>query len=456
MQEVKLSDQLGAMAIIDELYQKQQLLLEHLDRDKLRSSLTEKIKNYYQTKGLTIDDKTINDGVDLWFDSRLRFSTPKRSWLQRVLIFCYIKRNFLFLIVGFLLFVFFVVGSISLVNSLQLKKNIGVAYSHILASKQSLANLSKELESLSKQDITYAQVPVKKLRTSIADLLNQEKVSRITRPVINDTLTTTEIKQTFETLKKYDFSIKDKLSLITSQMSQLRTLTENDHKLAQLINNQKFTQASKRYPVLQIAVDSVIDSLNSGGTSIDTSQIEKLYDSVDRATTLENKMTADITQLKSLDVPDTDLEPVTALQTALIADLKSLKFGNVDNYNKMIAYYIKLAQTALTLTIVDEPDSKSGVERTHNNTSGKSWFLIVRPMTPSGHAQSLWVKSIETGKTELVDMFGQQVSQNAFDLVRKDKAQDGHIDNSKLCDKPIGRLGFECPSSVKAGRILEW
>jgi len=73
VQEVKLSDQLGAMAIIDELYQAQQLLLEHLDRDKLRNSLTEKIKNYYQAKGLIIDDKTINDGVNLWFDNRLRF-----------------------------------------------------------------------------------------------------------------------------------------------------------------------------------------------------------------------------------------------------------------------------------------------------------------------------------------------------------------------------------------------
>lgn len=50
MSEIKLSEQLGAMAIIDELYQKQQLLLEHLDRNVLRDKLKENIKNYYQTK----------------------------------------------------------------------------------------------------------------------------------------------------------------------------------------------------------------------------------------------------------------------------------------------------------------------------------------------------------------------------------------------------------------------
>ena len=46
MSNIKLSEQLGAMAIIDELYQKQQLLLEHLNYDALRSNLAENIKNY--------------------------------------------------------------------------------------------------------------------------------------------------------------------------------------------------------------------------------------------------------------------------------------------------------------------------------------------------------------------------------------------------------------------------
>ena len=55
MQDVKLSDQLGAMAIIDELYQKQQLLLEHLDREGLRANLKENIKTFYEAKGQIVD-----------------------------------------------------------------------------------------------------------------------------------------------------------------------------------------------------------------------------------------------------------------------------------------------------------------------------------------------------------------------------------------------------------------
>ncbi|WP_392561195.1 DUF6384 family protein [Orbus sturtevantii] len=455
MQEIKLSDQLGAMAIIDELYQKQQLLLEHLDRDKLRHNLAEKIIDYYQTKGFVVDNKIIDDGINLWFDNRLRFNAPKRSKLQNILIFCYVIRNSWLPVIGFLLFVLLMVDFVSFTNMTQLEKNINLAYNNILTSKQSLVDLNYELKSLNEQDIMYAQTSVKKLRISISELLNQEIVPPIIKPIIEDSLTAGEVEKIFNELKKIDFFAKDKLSAIASQISQLRALTENDHKLVQLINNPKFIQASKHYPILQIAVDSAIDELNRGVVGTDFNYIERLYDSVDKVKMLEGKMQADMAQLKSLNVPPADLMQLTALQTALKTDLKALRFDNVDDYNNMIAYYIKLAQTPLVLTIVDEVGYKSGVERTYNS-NGKSWFLIVRPMSLFGHSESLWVKSIETGKTKRVDMFGQQVSRDLFDQVKADKVQDGHIDNVQLCNKPIGRLEFDCPISVKAGRILEW
>jgi len=456
VQEVKLSDQLGAMAIIDELYQAQQLLLEHLDRDKLRNSLTEKIKNYYQAKGLIIDDKTINDGVNLWFDNRLRFNAPKRSWLQRFLIACYITRRKWFPIAAIILFIFFILIAVSLKDMAKSKQSVFGVYNHILKSKQSLDELSYELLELNAQSITYAQVSVKKLRASISELLNEEIIPPIAKPVIKDTATSKEIKDTFENLKQLDSSIDDKLSTITDQLLDLKNITEADHKLAQLINNEKFFQASKLYPVLQITADSIIDGLNSGQKIIDFSHLETLYNSIERASTLEDKIQADIKQLKALNVPDADMAPVTALQTGLQADLKSLNFDNVKEYHEMIAYYIKLAQTPLKLIIVDDADYKSGVERSHENTNGKSWYLIVRPVTPAGKNEYLWIKSIETGQVKFTNMFGVQVTQQAFNDVKADKAKDGHISDKDLCDKSIGHLLFECPSSVKSGKILEW
>ena len=245
------------------------------------------------------------------------------------------------------------------------------------------------------------------------------------------------------------------MSDIRTQLNILKKLLEDDKRLANLIDDDEFIKTSKEYHVLQNAVDTVLDNLNQGQRVIDFNQIETLYNSTERAKTIINKIQIDNQKLLALKVPKSDMVPVIALQSDLQADLKNLNFDKFENYQQMMSYYFNLAQTNLTLTIVDKPNYKSGVERTHEKTNGKSWYVIVTPTTSSGIATPLWVTSIETGETKLVDMFGQQVSQKEFNKVKRDKIADGHIDENKLCKKPIGRLEFNCPNTVKTGRILE-
>ena len=456
MSEIKLSEQLGAMAIIDELYQKQQLLLEHLDRNVLRDRLKENIRNYYQTKGQFIDDSLIEKGINLWFDKRLRFNVPKRNWFMHFLALCYIKRNILYSIIFIILSALALINFAEITFAKKIKNNIDSTYNHILSTKSTLDDLNKKFLEIDKYPINFSQVPIKKLKNSIIDLLNQNIIPSIIKSGTDISSIAQKDEDILKYLKETDESINTKLSEITSQITQLHELLEKDKKLTKLIQNQVFTDVSKKYPILQNAVDSILDNLNQGQTDIDINRIETLYSSIERAEFLEKKIESDTKQLLELNVPKSDMDPIIALQTSLLADLKDLNFENVENYQTMMAYYIKLAQTNLTLTIVDHPDHKSGVERTHENTNGKSWYLIVQALTPTGKPTSIWVKSIETGETKLVEMFGQQVTLKAFNDVKEDKINDGHIDNNKLCTKPKGRLIFNCPNSVKSGRISEW
>ncbi|OCG13197.1 DUF6384 family protein [Gilliamella apicola] len=456
MSEIKLSEQLGAMAIIDELYQKQQLLLEHLDRDVLRDRLKENIRNYYQTKGQSIDDSLIEKGINLWFDKRLRFNAPKRNWFMHFLALCYIKRNILYSIIFIILSALALINFAEITFAKKIKNNIDSTYNHILSTKSTLDDLNKKFLEIDKYPINFSQVPIKKLKNSIIDLLNQNIIPSIIKSGTDISSIAQKDEDILKYLKETDESINTKLSEITSLITQLHELLEKDKKLTKLTQNQVFTDVSKKYPILQNAVDSILDNLNQGQTDIDINRIETLYSSIERAEFLEKKIESDTKQLLELNVPKSDMDPIIALQTSLLADLKDLNFENVENYQTMMAYYIKLAQTNLTLTIVDHPDHKSGVERTHENTNGKSWYLIVQALTPTGKPTSIWVKSIETGESKLVEMFGQQVTLKAFNDVKEDKINDGHIDNNKLCAKPKGRLIFNCPNSVKSGRISEW
>ena len=456
MSEIKLSEQLGAMAIIDELYQKQQLLLEHLDRDVLRDRLKENIRNYYQTKGQSIDDSLIEKGINHWFDKRLRFNAPKRNWFMHFLALCYIKRNILYSIIFIILSALALINFAEITFAKKIKNNIDSTYNHILSTKSTLDDLNKKFLEIDKYPINFSQVPIKKLKNSIIDLLNQNIIPSIIKSGTDISSIAQKDEDILKYLKETDESINTKLSEITSLITQLHELLEKDKKLTKLTQNQVFTDVSKKYPILQNAVDSILDNLNQGQTDIDINRIETLYSSIERAEFLEKKIESDNKQLLELNVPKSDMDPIIALQTSLLADLKDLNFENVENYQTMMAYYIKLAQTNLTLTIVDHPDHKSGVERTHENTNGKSWYLIVQALTPTGKPTSIWVKSIETGESKLVEMFGQQVTLKAFNDVKEDKINDGHIDNNKLCTKPKGRLIFNCPNSVKSGRISEW
>ncbi len=68
-----LSEQLGAMAIIDELRHKQMVVDEHLDLPRRREEVGARIREYYAANGLAVDDELIAEGVRAYFAQRLEF-----------------------------------------------------------------------------------------------------------------------------------------------------------------------------------------------------------------------------------------------------------------------------------------------------------------------------------------------------------------------------------------------
>ena len=166
MSNIKLSEQLGAMAIIDELYQKQQLLLEHLNYDALRSNLAENIKNYYQVKGQIVNDEIIEKGINLWFSQRLQFVAPKHNWLIRFFAFCYVKRVKLYPFIAGILCILLWLNCNEFSKMFERNNKIDKTYSHILIEKKILTDLNTKFLELDKLPVYNAQVPVKNLKTS--------------------------------------------------------------------------------------------------------------------------------------------------------------------------------------------------------------------------------------------------------------------------------------------------
>lgn len=90
MSRIPLSEQLTAMAFVDELRHEQRQVQEHLDLPRRRAEIAERIRAYYQSHNITFDDDLIEQGVHQFFAHRLKFEAPAlngfNAWLVNTLI----------------------------------------------------------------------------------------------------------------------------------------------------------------------------------------------------------------------------------------------------------------------------------------------------------------------------------------------------------------------------------
>ncbi|MHC2145466.1 DUF6384 family protein [Pseudomonas sp. 210_17 TE3656] len=83
MSKPLLSEQLGAMALVDELRHQQMQLQEHLDLPQRRAQVAAQIRAYYQRQGIHCDDDLVEQGVREFFARRLEFEAPELAWHEK-------------------------------------------------------------------------------------------------------------------------------------------------------------------------------------------------------------------------------------------------------------------------------------------------------------------------------------------------------------------------------------
>ncbi|PVZ40690.1 DUF6384 family protein [Pseudomonas sp. CC120222-01a] len=79
MKQGSLSEQMGAMALVDQLRLQHRQVQDHLDLPRRREEVAERIRTYYQAQGIVCDDALIAQGVRAFFAERLVFKAPGLS-----------------------------------------------------------------------------------------------------------------------------------------------------------------------------------------------------------------------------------------------------------------------------------------------------------------------------------------------------------------------------------------
>ncbi|SQI43531.1 Uncharacterised protein [Leminorella richardii] len=460
MTDVKLSDQLGAMAIIDELYQQQTALEELLNPIALRQTMAQRIREYYRSRGMDIQDALIEQGVDEWFADRLRFSMPKPAWHQRLLARLYLKRKRVFRVFFSLLMVAVALIAINVIAVKMTKNTIAGLQQVEQSLLQKINGHHSELLALNGSELRYASASGEALRSSSIALAEKAmKQGRTFAQVV------AESSSSYITLSKQKASLNGISSAtqidaqsIEKKLAQYRALADADRQLQQIADDSGFAALSRRYAPLRQAFEraaaSMSESAEKGLESLKT--LESAYRLAQEAQAVAQEAERSMEQLKRL-VPTAQerslaQSDVNDIQRALAQfDLVSAKRSL-----EHLRYLTELAPENLTLTIVDRVGEKSGVERTYEDSGGKTWYIIVEALTPSGQPFPLWLTDAETGQSRRVTTFGLQVSRNDYDRVRNDKLDDGRIQKKQVGKKSSGRLNFSYTRSTSGSVIMEW
>lgn len=107
-----------------------------------------------------------------------------------------------------------------------------------------------------------------------------------------------------------------------------------------------------------------------------------------------------------------------------------------------------------TLRIVSRPGEQSGIWRNpQGRPTQRNYYLIVEVLSPTGQPVKLPITSEEDQKTTSVDRFGIRVSEQVFDQIRRDKADDGIIQRAVIGQKARGALDPTYSLPVQGGMI---
>ncbi|MCB1800279.1 MAG: hypothetical protein KDI82_01190 [Gammaproteobacteria bacterium] len=155
------------------------------------------------------------------------------------------------------------------------------------------------------------------------------------------------------------------------------------------------------------------------------------------------------------------VEPVRELAQAINAQAQSaLVNDDTDAAKKAIARLGQL-ETALAqefvVQVVNRPGERSGVWRIPDiNEQARNYYVIVEAISPGGERLRVPVTSEESGETSLVDAWGLRVDEATFESVRRDKADDGIIENDRFGYKKRGHLEPDYERPTSGGAITQW
>jgi hypothetical protein len=417
-EKIELNEIMLAMDVVDTLRHQQSLVDRELGTDDHDRALIAKVRKIYADQGLEVSDEVVAAGVKALREERFTYTPPKKSF-QLTLAHLYVHRGRWARRSAWLLAALLVIY-------------LGYQLAVVTPQKRS------------RQKVVQAiNLRIDRQRDQIS--VAKERMARLNQSLI-ETKEAGSHTATVAATGLVDRAERD-LAAAREKVQALEKLEIKTH-----IDGNQVTQTGA-------GVTSRLDQRKEliSALSVHLDNAEKAATALDELKILPEKL---ITQRDRI-LSEARQKDVGRQAEELYNDaLAALERGDVaaaqNGYALLQQLYDQLAQE-YRLRIVSREGAPSGVWRVpQNNPNARNYYVVVEAVTADGKRLELPVTSEEDGKTHSVKQWGLRVKESVFEQIKRDKLDNGIIDNNVFGLKKRGYLQPQYFIPTSGGAITQW
>lgn len=474
--EVSVSEQLGAMTIIDELRHRKMVTEEHLNLPKRREEVAQRIREYYAAQGIPVDDALIAQGVRAYFEGRLLFQPAAPGKVANLLSRLYVKRGqhaaIYRLWLGCVLACLAMWGGMRYLDHWRLHRDSAEHVAQLAGVLDNARARHREAAAKLRWLTGRAGAAQPQLAPAAPILAQVQAELKQAEPVLKDgtpdaDAITRENRGPF--LAAVD---QRKAQVLLAQASLLRAKGMLQ-RLEQLLATQAAMLALRNQyrdasvwdmPPIRQQVRQVQHALaEPGGAGAEASRLAvqalgvQLADAGAAAGHLQDVRGA-VAQLGKMGLSGDDRKRVDALAQAAATAAAQLDAKRVKGLAEQAEALLNFARLPLTIMVADRKGVRSGVERNYDASGGKSWYLIVEALDADENNVEVPVRNVETGDHTWAVFYGVRVSRDEYLKVKAEKQSTGHVDSRGMGSKSANSLTVRYARTLKAqpDMITEW
>lgn len=396
MSSVPLSEQLGAMAVVDQLRHQQMQVQEHLNLPQRRAEVAERIRTYYQAQGIAYDDALIEQGVRAFFARRLAFEAPEQTALQRLTTRLLLNRRKLMRILQLIVVALLAVQCTRVVNDTaktsKVQDNVRTAEYRSSDLSADLAQHQSRLDALQQAVAQQPEPAVTRLLGPLAERLTQVQTLLTHRPwpQLIDSDNRDSVQQDLDTYERNTQSARAQLRQADKGLNDVQAIIDARSRLQAVLHNPAFTAGAKRFGVMAQQArlaDQAIGNADTQGIEVvdrEVGELESQLDRIQQVQPLIRRLDEIEQQLPALRLPPNDLRVVRAQAAQVDKAIDALQARQASGHLSTLDSLLVFARQALELRVVDRYGVKSG------SSAAMTRRCATRAVTPCRARAGTW------------------------------------------------------------------